>query len=928
MRRAFISRLALARGESVPTERLVADLWGERPPSSALNLVHTYVSLWRRTVDRHLGPGSGRARIARVGGGYRLDLHDDELDVAVFLRLVARGRRALEAGDTAGAADLFHQALAQWRGDALSDLGDVAFQVSAAARLDADRRRAVLDWATAALAADQVEAVVGPLRVALDRSPLDEEIATCLMRATYLLGRQSDALAVFDATRRALADHLGIDPGPQLAGMHVQVLRQDAALGVRPPPAQARRALPLALDRFVGRERELAELRTFLTDFRLVTVVGAAGSGKTRVALEVAARMADVDVDDVRFVDASVLSGSGALLARLAANLEVSPVEPQTSESALHEALAGRAVLLVLDNLEHLATAATDVSWLLSAGPGVRILATSRTALRVAGERRFPLAPLDVAPRRDGAAPEDRPMPGSADDLFVDRACAVDPTFRVDAKVLAEVNDICRRLDGLPLAVELAAGWLTTLPLHDLAEQLAGGLGLLLGASGGRPDGRGTLRAAMDWSYRLLDDEGRRLFRTMAVFRGGCDLDAVVGVASVGRDETLHRLRDLVDRSLLVARPSSRGARFAMLEAVRAYAEELLRQAGEVDTCRDRHGEHYLRLAATAGDGLNGAGQAAALGLLDADLDNVYDAISWCARGPDQADRVVTAAARMWRYWHLRSRLDEGRALLEGLLGLLEDRLGPSSRAAATSALGSMHYWRLGHAQALGCYREAVDWRQRAGDDVEEAVAWCDLAYAQVALGAHEAAWAGVERAKALYEKAGDERGRAGAVSVMALLHHVTGQPGPAIELAGHALAALRGSGDEFGTANTRALLGSALRADGRLAEAEAALRLAVGEHQRLGNASGIAWCLVELAAVALATGDGRRALLLGGASDTLATERFARIPFSVLGLEDVREGTTLGAAAAGAAWNAGRALSIDDALRLATGESPRPLSG
>lgn len=916
-RRAFLALLALGGGEIITTDQLVSGLWGEDPPRSAANLVHTYVALWRQILDRYLGAGNGRARIARLGGGYRLDLRDDELDVTVFRRLATRGGRALGRGDADEAADAFEAALGLWHGDPLADLVDVAFRPAAAAQLAGERRRVLLDWASAAIATGRADAVAGRLRDALDRNPLDEPLAELLMRVMYQLGRHSDALAVFEVTRRALAEDLGADPGPPLSSLHLQVLRHDATLGHHVSTGPGR-PLPVVTDRFIGRDREVAEVTSFLADHRLVTVIGAAGSGKTRLALEVATLLANRDGHDVRFVDASVLSGPRELLARVSAELEVSAVEPEAPREALRAALAARRVLLVLDNLEHLPTAGEDATWLLSAGRRVRLLATSRRPLMVAGERRYPLAPLEVSPPVPGDDHLGRPRHGSADELFVDRACAVDPAFPRDEVSLSVVREICRRLDGLPLAVELAVGWLAVLPLDALSEQLAGGPDLLLGPGEASPDRHRTLRAALDGSYSLLDDEGRRLLRTLSIFRGGCHLDAIVDVLGAGPADTLHLLRDLVDRSLLVSRPTPAGPRFSLLETVRAYAAERLAEAGEEDGCRDRHGEHYLSLAERAGDGLAGAGQVAALDVLDVDQDNVATAIEWIAGRASGPDRAVLAAARLWRFWHLRSRLEDGRIQLDALLALRGPELQPGTRAAALMSLGSLHYWRLGYARALECYDEAVDLCRESGDARGLAEALCDAAYAQIALGHHDDARVRTDEAYGLYVGVGDERGRATAVSLLALLQHTSGRPGPAIELAERALADLRRVGDEFGAANARALLGTVLRAAGRYSESEEVHRLAIREQQRLGNTSGIAWCLAELAAIANAIGDPRHALVLAAASDAMSSDRYPRIPFPILALPDVRATTSLDPELALAAWTAGRALTEDEAIRLA----------
>src|SRR5215475_9917071 len=521
-RRGLLAVLVLRANQVVSTAELIAALWGDDPPASATNLVQTYVSAWRRVLDseRH-GRGVG-TRVATLGSGYRLRIDAGELDSDRFDKAVAEAHTASVTGNHRAAATQLGGALRLWRGAPLADLAGVPFHDWAADALEEMRLHAVEEWAVAALHCGLGSDVIPVLVEARERYPLRERLSELLMWAMLQDGRQAEALAAYQDVRRRLAEELGADPGSGLQEMHTRVLQHDPELAAPTRPASNHR-LPVPTDSFLGRERELLEVRKLLDEHRLVTLTGPGGAGKTRLAIEVASDLAARRTEcGIVLIDASPLTAATLIPDRLAGALGVRCTPGQSVSDALAHDVGTQQLLIVLDNLEHLSAAAPTVAELLWLGPDVRVLATSRTPLYARGEQVYPVPPLAVTD----------PVPGSvrsaAVALFADRAAAADPAFEVSPATLTAVTEICRRLDGLPLAIELAASRIRVLPPQALLVRLDRRLDLLGVASGDRPHRHQTLRATIDWSYQLLNPPTRQTFRAFAVFRGGWSIPAAV----------------------------------------------------------------------------------------------------------------------------------------------------------------------------------------------------------------------------------------------------------------------------------------------------------------------------------------------------------------------------------------------------------------
>jgi predicted ATPase len=470
--------------------------------------------------------------------------------------------------------------------------------------------------------------------------------------------------------------------------------------------AQARLPrLPVPADSFIGRDRELAEVGELVGRYRLVTLTGPGGCGKTRLATEVARLMAaGGETREVFFVDAGPLADAALIPDRLARAIGVRPGPVQSAAQALSAALPDREWLAVLDNLEHLTGAAAIVTGLLQMGPQLRLLVTSRAPLHARGERVYPVPPLAVP--RPGTGPAGS---AAAVVLFADRAAAADPGFEITAENAGVVAEIYRQLDGLPLAIELAAGRARVLPPEVLLARLDRRLDLLTETGGDRPSRQQTLRTAIDWSYQLLDEATRRTFRALAVFRGGWSLSAAAVVCDRAEEVMLlGQLATLADASLIEpAGPVAREQRFRMLESLREFALEQLSGHGEEEMCRDRHADFVHAAAAEAAPHLTGDQQIPYLDKLEADRDNIGSALRWLvARG--QIERGLQTAVLAWRFWHLRAHLEEGRALLEALLTDSTAAVDAAVRADGLTALGSIAYWQLNYTYAQQRYEEAL----------------------------------------------------------------------------------------------------------------------------------------------------------------------------------------------------------------------------
>jgi predicted ATPase/DNA-binding SARP family transcriptional activator len=660
--RALVVRLALAGGRAVGPGTLADALWPEDRPADPANALQSLVSRLRRML------GTAGA-VAQVEGGYRLDVTDGDVDALRFERLAAEGRDRLRTGDQQAAAELLGAAVALW-GDELGAEPAVIAEVmpAVATRLARSAVEAAADLAEAELTLGLAAAAADRLTGLRTAHPAHERLAALLMDALAAQGRQAEALELYERVREELADRLGADPGAALRERHLRLLRspEPPPAGVETPePGEAPPSnLPAPVTSFIGRDDDLARVDTLLAAGRLVTVLGPGGAGKTRLALEAGRRHRHEYRDGTWLVDlASVTEpakvGAAVLAAiglRGAALFETSgKIRAETGDvDVLVDQLNGRESLLVVDNCEHLIDAvAYLIAALLPRCAGLRVLATSREPLAVDGEALVPLGPLAL-PDPDADVADSRRTASVR--LFTERAAAVRPGFDVDEDTLAEVKQVVRGLDGMPLALELAAARLRTLSLAELAAGLSDRFRLLTTGSRTASPRHRTLRGVIAWSWDLLSDHERTVAERVSVLPGGvtpASATAVCDGTPVPAAEVPELLAALVDKSLLQLAPDA--GRYRMLETLREYGTERLAEQDELGTARDLAARYLSALVARYDPQLRGPGQLAALRVLGAEYDNALAALRHLCDIGDAGGSVALAMDLAW-YWQMFGR--------------------------------------------------------------------------------------------------------------------------------------------------------------------------------------------------------------------------------------------------------------------------------
>jgi predicted ATPase/DNA-binding SARP family transcriptional activator len=694
--RSLLAVLALHAGRSVPADQLVEAIWGEDPPAAVRNGLQGLVSKLRTALG-------STGFVSMRGGGYALELPPEAIDVHRFDRLIAAGRSAMDA-DPAAAIALFVEAEALWRGDALSEFAFDDFAATEITRLSELRLAAVEDRLDLELHLGRDRAAIPELESLVSAHPLRERPRGLLMVALYRDGRQADALRVFQDGRRILADELGLDPGPELRRLEAAILDHDVSLK-RPAPTAAdaerppvgRPALPAALTPLIGRETELRELTQLLGEHRFVTLVGPGGVGKTRLALE-AAR------------DRAVTLDGGACLVELAAVGDPAGVRSAITTALdlpdptrLPAMIGDRELLIVLDNCEHVITAAAEVAEdLLRRCPRLQLLATSREGLRVGGETIWLVPPLAA----DDAA-----------ELFIARAQAAGARVGPVDEVRVAIAEVCARLDGLPLAIELAAARTRAFSIEQISSRLNDRFRLLTGGSRTALPRQQTLRAVVDWSYELLFDDEQRVFERLSVFPGGCDLATAENVCaddSLAASELADIVQALVDKSLVIAVPSGDGLRFTQLQTLAQYGHEKLAERGDAERIRDAMAAHFGRLCARSAAAFIGDDQRSWLISVDRERDNMRGALEWAVANDDAETALTIAGGASWPHW-LAGTSVEGKRWLDDAFacrGTASDR----ARALALTGRGLICF-QLGEPasvdadlkEALAIFRAHVD---------------------------------------------------------------------------------------------------------------------------------------------------------------------------------------------------------------------------
>jgi predicted ATPase/DNA-binding SARP family transcriptional activator len=800
-RRGVLAILLLHANEPVSVERIIDELWDERPPATAKKAAQQYVLQLRKAI--------GGSAIEWSPAGYVLHVDADALDRDRFERLLAEGRALLERAEPARAAEVLRSALALWRGPALADFQYEAFARNEIERLEELRLATVELRLEAELELGRASVDVPELEVHVRQHPLRERLRALLIMALYRAGRQVDALAAYQDARATLIEELGLEPGDALQRLEKAILVHDPALGVpeRRQQTLAPAPLPVPPTSLIGRERESDAVARLVdaTGIRLVTLVGPGGTGKTRLALRVAERVSKAFPDGVAFVALAPLAQPELVISAVGQALGIRDSSLDATES-LARFLAARRMLVVLDNFEHLLEAAPAVGAFLAACPSVTCLVTSRVALRLSAEHEFSVPPLETPDPR--TAPDLLTLADcEAVALFVERARAARHGFELTDANAAAVSELCARLDGLPLAIELAAARTKLLPPQAMLERLDDALELLSGGPRDAPMRQRTLRAAIAWSFDLLTAREQTLFARLAVFAGGCTLSAAEAICD--GDDLLTPLAALVDSSLLRLDEQPDGTpRYSMLETIRAFALEQLDARGETEEMRRRHAEHYVSIGRQ----------------IDTDR---------------QAARDIDLLAVERDHDNFRA------ALLE--LAARDDR-----ESLVSLVRGLCVFWgNRGDFEAVGWAEKAVQLADGLPPSVQARAAY-DVAMFAIRVRQLTRASSYAELALRLSREAGDPRGEASALRELGIIAGMHGELDRADALSGRSEAMFRAIGDPVGvlTVVHDQAIWAIERRD--LVRARALLEESLAASRALGSEPRAAVSVIELGALAL----------------------------------------------------------------------------
>lgn len=885
--RALLADLLVHEGRPVPADRLIDDLWGDARPGNPAGTLSAKVSQLRRAFE-DAEPGS-RSLVVTGPAGYSLRVDAASCDALEFQAL-------LDSHDLAGA-------LALWRGPAYADFADESFAETVIARLSDQRLTAQEDHVEARLARGEHNQLISELGGLLAEHPLRERLRAVQLKALYRAGRQSEALDSYEQLRITLADELGLDPSPELVALQRAILVQDPGLDLpyRPGATVARRTnLPAQLTELIGRDQAVAEISSRLDDDRLVTLTGPGGVGKTRLAIATADRLVDRFADGAILVDLAAVApdaldllGSITDAVQLALDLRDPSGPGEPGVDRLATALSGRELLLVLDNCERVVEPTAElVDRLLAAAPALSVLATSREPLGLAGEVVWTVPTLDVPPVAGDLSVVTE---SSSVRLFVARATAADRNFTLDEDSAAAVAVLCRRLDGIPLALELAATRVRALGVHGLVARLDDRFRLLATGHRGAAPRQQTLMAMIDWSWQLLTTAEQAVLRRLAVQADGCTAEAAERVCSsddLPVAEVIDVLARLVDRSLVVPVHDTVRPRYRLLESIAAYCVERLREAGEHEQVRRRHHRYYAQLARRAGPELYGPRQSDRMRQLDDEAGNLRSAFDGAVADGDPELALELVDALGW-YWLLRGRLTEARRCCEAALAVGNQIRGPLPAAVAA--------WRAGFSflqgdPLAGSQREAAlreyswaeqyDWAEQYGGaeqsdesgasagSIRRARAEWLLAFTGSDAGDLETGEALLNRSLAAFRAYGDQWGVAAVLAVRAKHSHVRGDL-PALEAdAGESARLFRAAGDRWGELQATSWLGAHAELVGKYEDA-AALHLAcLGMAQELGLWTEVAGELGWLAWISVRQGDYKRAGEYGDQALRLSTEQ------------------------------------------------------
>lgn len=840
---AVLAALVVNAGQTVATDRLVDMVWGDRAPDTAVKTLRSHVSRLRRRLEPWGAP------IATTGRGYELSPDGHTIDAAVFEQLLETAQSQREHGGHRDAADQLRAALELWRGRALAGLDDHDFARLEAARLDELRLEAIEARIDSDLHLGRHEHLVADLETLVADYPFREALWWDLMLSLYRSGRQAAALRAYQRARTVLGEELGIEPGVDLRDLEEAILLQRPDIAA--PPATARYSnLPTSRTSFIGREREVGDLVSLLGQERCVTITGTGGSGKTRLSTEAAhAVIADFG-DGAVFVSLATISDPALVPAQVATALGDVGSHTDDQVAAIAEFLRPLHLLVVLDNCEHLVRAAAElVDAILESGPSITMLSTSREPLGAVGEAVFRIPPLGLP---DPGAPLEEQEQAEAVRLYVDRVRSHDRSFLLDDANRAEVAAICRTLDGIPLAIELAAARTRAMTPGEILARMDDRFSVLVDGVRTAPPHQRTLQATIDWSYRLCPEAAQTVLRRLSVFAGGWSLsaaEAVVADDDLPSPGIASLLAALVDRSLVERTPADDGSRYHLLETIRQYAFDALVVSGEAPAVRARHRDWCLELAGNATAHLRGPDQVACWQRLEREHDNLRAAIGWSleSRSPDGALRLVAALG--W-FWFVRGYWPEAWRWAQRCLE--RDDVDPVLWAGVVHETASIEVIRGNLTPVTPLLDKALEICRTAGDVHGEA--WT-LHYQGHALGWTDSpdAIPLMERGRELFETLGDPWAVAWS---WRYLGQVSEDTDTQIAQQQDALDRFFALGDRWNAAFSLYLLGTSFLSLGRDAEAAVAEQQALDIANELGDVIWAAHAIGRLGIAAYRQGD------------------------------------------------------------------------
>ena len=967
---ALFKILVAERGRTYSRDELLEFLWPDLSPKQGLNNLHVRVSQLRQLLEPRLRRGQGRksAYILTIHEGYRFNPETDcWVDTEAFAHRCQRAEALQAQGRFAETIEAYEAALRLYRGDFLEEDRYEEWTIPHRERWRETLLLSLAQLAECHARLGQYARALKRCRRVLELEPLRESVYCQKMLYHFLAGERSEALQTYQACARLLKEQLQVEPASETFTLYGQILKGEipGVKGVYPlpfSPAPARHNLPQQLTSFIGRAREMLEVERLLSHSRLLTLTGVGGCGKTRLALQVVANLLAEYTNGVWWVDLAALSDPSRVPQTVASALGVREERSPPLMEALMNYLQSKHLLLVLDNCEHLIEACAQlVQALLSSCPNLRILVTSREALGFAGEVVWPVPPL-LLPDPQRPLPLECFTQYDAICLFLERAVYSQSQFALTQQNASAVVQVCQRLDGLPLAIELAAGKLKALSVEQVAQRLDDRFQLLRGASRTALPRHQTLQAMMDWSFQLLSKAEQVLLRRLAVFAGGFSLEALEAVCpgeGLEEHEVVDLLMRLVDKSLVVVEERGGEVRYRLLETVRQYARGKLRGSGESKTLRDRHLDFFLRLGEEAEPKLRGAEQIPWLNQLKMEHDNLRAALEWSLEGRD-TKAGLRLAKSLERFWEIHGHVSEGREWLARVLdraeaskatalqamtliaasrlASLQDDLTAMSAFCEKSlricqALGekrgvadSLHY--LGQVAFTQCdfvrarslYEESLAIRQELGDKWDIASSLNNLG--NVALYQRDLAQARsfYQESLAIRRELGDKAYIAGSLNNLGLVAFYQGDYMAARLLHEESLAILRELGANHGISQSLHNLAEVAKAQGDYERATALYRENLTLWWEVGNRN-ISYDLEGLATLASAQGQPERAARLFGAAESHREAMGTPLPpvdraeyeCSVVAVR-----AQLDEEAFQGAWAQGRTMTVEQALEYA----------